>query len=575
MIAEIRKYVLYFILAVLGVSLWNAWHKEFDQTAKPAVVSSSQNTTASDSSSASDSHSATSYTPKAYKSVNLSQLKSSDAPKEASAIAAGGQLVKVKTDLFDLAINLNTGNLVDLSLVAYPASLKDKSQPFQLLTSDKKKLYVSQSGLIDADGKPIRVTYSSASTSYEMPSDKNQLDVVLKGQTAEGVQLQKIYTFRRDHYTMDVKYVVDNGSKLPWSGSFYGQVTRRPQDKSGLFSGYRAYYGASLSSPAKHYEKIKYDWLAKNMISRDVTGGWLAVQQQYFLTAWIPSADESNHYYSHTFFHTNSEGKPANAYTLGFVTPQLALNPGKTGALSARFYAGPEIADRLKQIAPGLDLTIDYGWLWPLSKAIFWVMDHIHDVVGNWGWSIILVTLLIKLAFYKLSESSYRSMARMRTMAPQLQALKDRFGDDKQKLSQETMALYKREKVNPAGGCLPMLIQVPFFIALYYVLIESVQLRQAPFIFWIHDLSVKDPYYVLPILMGISMFIQQKMTPAPMEKAQARAMMLLPVLFTVMFLNFPAGLTLYWLTNNCLTILQQWHVMRRVDHGKSKPSKKK
>ena len=257
-----------------------------------------------------------------------------------------------------------------------------------------------------------------------------------------------------------------------------------------------------------------------------------------------------NNYYSHTQFKTNDKGKEANIYTVGFVAPAVSVAPGATVSTDARLYAGPEIAKVLKAIAPGLDLSVDYGWLWMLSKLIFTVMAYIDTVVHNWGFSIILVTLIIKLCFYKLSEHSYRSMAKMKKLAPKIKLLKDKYPDDKQALSKATMEMYRKEKVNPAGGCLPMVVQIPFFFALYYVLIESVQLRQAPFIFWVRDLSVHDPYYVLPILVGLSMFLQQRMSPPPPDPAQAKMMMLLPVIFTVFFLKFPAGLTLYWLTNN-------------------------
>jgi YidC/Oxa1 family membrane protein insertase len=279
----------------------------------------------------------------------------------------------------------------------------------------------------------------------------------------------------------------------------------------------------------------------------------------------VPSAHQQNNYYSHTDFHNNAQGKAANIYTVGFTAPSMTVAPGKTITTSARLYAGPEIASVLKTVAPGLDLAVDYGWLWMLSKLIFTVMAYIESVIHNWGFAIVLTTLVIKLCFYKLSEHSYKSMAKMKKLAPKIKALKDRI-DDRTELSKATMELYRKEKVNPAGGCLPMVVQIPFFFALYYVLINSVQLRQAPFIFWVKDLAVHDPYYVLPVLVGLSMFLQQKMSPPPPDPAQAKMMMFLPVVFTVFFARFPAGLTLYWLTNNLLTVLQQWYVMRKFDN---------
>ena len=296
--------------------------------------------------------------------------------------------------------------------------------------------------------------------------------------------------------------------------------------------------------------------MAEDNLSLNTKGGWVVMQQHYFLSAWVPNEQQINHYYTSV--------SPNDVYTIGFLGPQLNVAAGDKLVTKTKFYAGPQLTDRLHSIAPNLDLTVDYGWLWFISMGIFWLMKKIHLVIGNWGWSIILVTICIKAVFYKLSATSYRSMAKMRKLTPKIQALKQRFGDDKQKMSQETMKLYKKEKVNPFGGCLPILIQIPFFIALYYVLIESVELRQAPFIFWIHDLSIKDPFYVLPLLMGISMLIQQKLSPPPPDPMQAKMMMLLPIVFTVFFLNFPAGLVLYWVCNNTLSILQQWYVMRTI-----------
>ncbi|MDF1653896.1 MAG: membrane protein insertase YidC [Coxiellaceae bacterium] len=577
MTAEIRKYVLYAILAILAVFIWNAWDKQ--QTVKNGL-SHSQSATAVQSTAAatttvpsSGSKQASDYAPQAYQAKDATQGQAlATATKSVTKLASStGELVKVKTDVFDIAIDMNSGNLVNLALPKYPVSVKQKDKPYTLLNTDKQTLYVAQSGLIGANGKPVKLKYSSNQSSYSMSPGENQLVVTLNATTASGLQVKKIYSFVRNNYLINVAYQLKNAGATAWTGSFYGQDTRHPAGKHGFSMGYRAYSGTAISSKAKPYEKVKYDWLNTNMISRNIHGGWLAIQQQYFLTAWVPNKNQVNHYYSHTAFGTDSDGKDANTYTMGVITPETTLAPGKTATMGAQYYAGPEIAKVLKTIAPGLDLTIDYGWLWPLSKAVFWVMEHIHSLIGNWGWSIVLTTLLIKIIFYKFSESSYKSMGKMRDLAPKMTALKERYKDDKQKLSQATMELYKKEKVNPAGGCLPMLIQIPFFIALYYVLIESVQLRQAPFIFWIVDLSVKDPYYVLPILMGITMFIQQKMTPTPMDSAQAKAMMILPVVFTAMFLNFPAGLTLYWLTNNLLTIGQQWLVMHRTENAKNKP----
>jgi YidC/Oxa1 family membrane protein insertase len=279
--------------------------------------------------------------------------------------------------------------------------------------------------------------------------------------------------------------------------------------------------------------------------------------QHYFISAWVPPKDAVSNYYSRV----SSNG----LYTIGMIGSPLNVAPGQQASFDTTLYTGPALATQLSATAPGLQLTIDYGWLWFISVIIFWMMQHIYDVIGNWGWSIVLVTVIIKAMFYGLSAKSYRSMSLMKRLQPKMEALKQKFGDDRQKLTQATLELYREEKVNPMSGCLPIIIQIPVFIALYWVLVESVQLRQAPFIFWIHDLSAKDPYYVLPVLMGISMFIQQRLNPPAPDPMQAKIMMLMPVVFTVLFANFPSGLMLYWFVNNTLSFLQQWHILRKIE----------
>jgi YidC/Oxa1 family membrane protein insertase len=311
-----------------------------------------------------------------------------------------------------------------------------------------------------------------------------------------------------------------------------------------------------LYSQEDKYEKIKFDAMRESNLNRTVTGGWAAMIQHYFLAAWIPSQDETNTYY------TKAPGD--NRYIIGMVGAVKTIAPGETGTLDARLYVGPKLQDHLQQVAKGLELTVDYGILTIISEPLFWVLKHIHSIVGNWGWSIIIITIMLKALFYKLSETSYKSMAHMRKVQPRLQALKERYGDDKQKLNEAMMKMYREEKINPLGGCLPILVQIPVFIALYWMLLESVEMRQAPFMLWIKDLSTADPYYVLPVLMGITMLIQHRLNPTPMDPIQARVMMILPIAFTFFFMFFPAGLVLYWVVNNTLSIAQQWYITRVV-----------
>jgi YidC/Oxa1 family membrane protein insertase len=319
------------------------------------------------------------------------------------------------------------------------------------------------------------------------------------------------------------------------------------------------YTGGAIYSEEKKYEKIKFDDIAEADLNRDIKGGWLAMLQHYFVSAWVPPAEQVHHYYS--------KALKTGRFVLGAYSPNKTVSAGEQVNFESRFYAGPKLQHQLEAISKGLELTADYGWLTIIAKPIFWVLEKIHGIVQNWGWSIILLTVLIKLAFYKLSETSYKSMANMKKVAPRLQTLKERYGDDKQRLNQAMMEMYKKEKINPLGGCLPMLVQIPVFISLYWVLLEAVELRQAPWIFWIQDLSIKDPYFVLPLLMGITMFIQQKLNPAPPDPMQAKIMMSLPIVFTVFFAFFPSGLVLYWFVNNLLSILQQWYITKKIEEA--------
>jgi YidC/Oxa1 family membrane protein insertase len=353
---------------------------------------------------------------------------------------------------------------------------------------------------------------------------------------------------------------VENGSGKSWTAREYRQLMRTEAvDTNGESQFLYTYTGGAIYSPDKKFEKISLDDIANNQLSREVTGGWIAMLQHYFLASWVPPKDQANHFYTNAL--------PDGRYVLGAYTQPITVADGTRHTFTTSFVAGPKIQDKLAAVAPGLDLTVDYGWLTILAQPIFWLLTKIHSVLGNWGWSIIALTVLIKLAFYKLSEASYKSMANMRKMTPRIQALKDRYGDDKQRMNQAMMELYKKEKINPLGGCLPILVQIPVFIALYWVLLESVELRQAPFVLWIKDLSVKDPYFVLPLIMGVSMFIQQKLNPAPPDPMQAKIMMSLPFVFTIFFAFFPAGLVLYWVVNNILSITQQWVITRRIEQA--------
>jgi len=548
---NIKRTILYFALFAVGFVLWQTWEKDYPPAQTQASTNAQATPTSADVPPLSAQEQAKATT------ASITTVQNQPVPQTTTPTH---QVVTVDTDVLHLAIDTQGGNLVNANLPKYPLSTDTPNTPITLLNDNPNTLYVAQSGLIGSTGPDTQAgqaIYTSTQSKYQLAPDQNKLEIPLIWQNKDGLIVRKIFTVYRGKYNVDVQYQIDNKSSQPWSGQLYTQLRQKPPQTSNSIFSLHTYNGAAISSAAEPYEKIAFTKMEKENLDRSVQGGWLAMQQRYFLSAWIPPQEQTNRYYSRV----DSDG----IYTIGTVGPVINLTPATSGKASATFYGGPEKADSLKALAPHLDLTVDYGWLWPISLAIFWVMKHIYSVVGNWGWAIVLVTLLIKLVFYKLSETSYRSMAKMRKLAPKLQALKDRYGDDRQKMSQATMELYKKEKANPLSGCLPILVQIPFFIALYYVLIESVELRQAPFILWIHDLSTRDPYFVLPILMGISMFLQQRLNPAPPDPMQAKIMMFLPVIFTIFFISFPSGLVLYWLVNNCLSVLQQWYITRQVE----------
>ena len=550
---DIRKIVLYIALAVVVMSLWGDWQKDYGAIIPTTATVKQQAQT----------RTSTNDVP-SIPATTIKKVTTAAAKPRANQ----GQLVHVKTDTLDLIIDSRGGNIINVKLPKYTISLKDKT-PITLLNDSQEKQYIAQSGLLSKVGPATekgQALYHIAKTNYIMTPDQKEMQVILTWQ-GQGVSVEKIFTFNRGSYAIDITYKMTNNSDKTWAGHMYGQIKRKEvTEKTSLFY-LHTFVGASISTQTKAYNKLSYKDLREENVNISSVGGWLAFQQRYFLSTWVPKQNETNHYYSNI-----NNG----VYTLGYIGPEVSVAPGASAETGAKFYVGPEIADNLNVLAPHLGLTVDYGWLWIISVAIFWVMKYIYNIIGNWGWAIVITTLLIKLIFYKFSEKSYRSMAKMRKLMPRMKVIKERYGDDKQKMSQATMELYKKEKINPVSGCLPMIIQIPFFIALYWVLIESVELRHTPFIFWIHDLSAKDPFYILPILMGISMFIQQKLNPPPPDPTQAKMMMLLPVVFTAMFLNFPAGLVLYWLVNNIASGLQQWFIMYRVEkEGKKSKSSKR
>ena len=489
--------------------------------------------------------------------------------KTADPVATStGRIIQIHTDVLQLAIDLEGGDIVELDLPKYLAKI-DEPNPYVMLEQNATRTYIAQSGLIGADGidKSGRPTYTTPSSIYTLQENENELIVKLQFQTDAGVGVTKRYTLRRGDYLIDVDYLVENGSGSRWQANLFGQLKRdnspAPSSGSSGGMGLQPFLGAATTQPDDHFTKFTFDDMAEEPFKATLPGGWIAMVQHYFLSAWVPDQSQN---------HTYSTRVTSSGFNIaGFTSPALVLDPGQQGEVGAAFYAGPKDQYRLKEISPYLELSVDYGWLWWIAQPLFWLLTNIHDFVGNWGVAIILLTVLIKAAFFKLSATSYRSMANMRRVQPKMQDIREQFADDKQKQSQAMMELYKKEKINPMGGCLPILVQMPVFIALYWTLMESVELRQAPFILWIQDLSVMDPYFVLPLMMGASMFFMQMLNPPPPDPMQAKIMKWMPVMFTFFFLWFPAGLVLYWVVNNLLSMAQQYVITRQIEAKAAKP----
>jgi YidC/Oxa1 family membrane protein insertase len=467
--------------------------------------------------------------------------------------------VHVTTDLLNVEISTLGGTLINATLPQYPLSKENPDIPVQLLSNKPGEEYVLASGLVDGNRNgPTHLTLlNSAGTVYTLSDGQDEVRVPLSWSDGAGLSVEKIYHFRRGRYDIGVEYRVTNNSTQPWRGLSYIQLRQdyQPVERSMFNVDTYSFVGPVIYDGEK-YEKIDPDDMEDEPVDLSVAGGWIAAIEHHFLTAAVPPADEVYTY----------DGKfVGGKITLRGTGPALTIAPGETRIIESKLFVGPKLQNQLEETAPGLALTVDYGMLTILAQPLFWLLGKVHDLIGNWGWSIILVTFLIKLVFYKLTEASGRSMAKMRKLQPRLKALQERYKDDRQALSQQMMELYKREKVNPAAGCLPMLIQIPFFISFYWVLLESVEMRQAPFALWITDLSSRDPYFVLPLLMGIAMFVQQKLNPAPPDPIQAKVMSILPIMFTGFFAFFPSGLVLYWLTNSVLSVLQQWNINRKMN----------
>ena len=466
-----------------------------------------------------------------------------------------GKLTHLQNSKIAMSFNEESGEIINAKLKHF-SKTSQRKEAIQLYNNNPDHFYFAETGFTDSNHQIQPIQYSLKKITSS--------EATLEGKLEEITVIKKI-SLEKNTYVAHVDYQIQNNAQKTWKGQFFQQITKKLEDKksSSLFHALTTYEGTAISNPnGKHYQKISYKDLKNKSFSEKIKGGWLGIQQHYFLSAWLLDNKITHNYYA------NHLGE--DTYSIGAISSQIEVAPDSTGHYSSRIYIGPELLNHLNAAAPALDLTVDFGWLWWFAKPILSLLVFLNTYINNWGWSIIAVTFLIKLIFYKLSAKSFHSMANMRKIQPKIEALKKRCGDNKEEFGRETMALYQKEKVNPFSGCLPMLVQIPVFISLYYVLLESVQLRHANFIFWIHDLSIPDPYFVLPVMMGLIMFVQQKMSPPPPDPAQAKMMMIFPVLFTVIGLNFSSGLALYMLTNVTLSIAQQAYITRSYERKQQK-----
>ncbi|WP_300729526.1 membrane protein insertase YidC [Pseudomonas sp.] len=557
---DIKRTILIVALAVVSYVMVLKWNQDYGQAALPTQnVAASSNTASALPDTVSGNN--------ASNSADVPSATADNSTPTETPVAASKDLINVKTDVLDIAIDPQGGDIAQLRLPLYPRRQDHPDVPFQLFDNGNERTYLAQSGLTGVDGPDARPAgrpvFSAEKKTFELAPGQDELVVDLKF-SENGINYIKRFTLKRGLYDVQVSYLIDNESDKPWNGNLFAQLKRDASSdpSSSTATGTATYLGAALWTSAEPYKKVSMKDIDKAQLKETVQGGWVAWLQHYFVTAWIPQKGDNN------VVQTRKDNQ--GNYIIGFTGPTLTVEPGKTAETSATLYAGPKSQGVLKELSPGLELTVDYGILWFIAQPIFWLLQHIHSLVGNWGWSIIFLTMLIKGIFFPLSAASYKSMARMRAVAPKLAALKEQFGDDRQKMSQAMMELYKKEKINPLGGCLPILVQMPVFLSLYWVLLESVEMRQAPFMLWITDLSIKDPFFILPIIMGATMFIQQRLNPTPPDPMQAKVMKLMPIIFTFFFLWFPAGLVLYWVVNNCLSIAQQWYITRKVEAATKK-----
>ncbi len=571
---NMRSFLLIALL-VTGFFLWEAWQRDFGPNAgadAPLPQSTAQSNAGSDTPSSTPAPApATAAADVPSAPLNAAPAPSAIAGDDIASVAATppASLITVETDVLRLRIDPRGANVVSADLLAYPITPKDPATVVQLLSDDASQFFVAQSGFVSAAGAAPdhRSEFRSERSEFRLPDDAASIEVPLVWEDASGVRVTRTFRLERGSYTVNVAHRIENNSDVPWSASEYRQLQRTSPlvDRKFSFTNPEQYsfIGVSWYSPDGGFQKLAFEDFVDEPLARTVTGGWIAQQQHYFMAAWIPPVTENTSFSSQVV-----QMSDPPRYLVRAMAPTITVPPRSEASTSARLYLGPKVQEHLDEIAPGLTLSVDYGMMTLIASPLFWVLQKLYNITGNWGWAIVLITIIIKLLFFKLTEAQYRSFAKMRKLTPRLAALKERYGDDKQKLNQAMMEMYQKEKINPLGGCLPILVQIPVFIALYWVLLESVELRQAPFILWITNLSERDPYFILPILNGLAMYATQKLTPtAGMDPMQARIMQMMPIVFSIMFAFFPAGLVLYWTVNGVLGLAQQYVITKRIEAG--------
>jgi len=540
-----QRLILFFVFSFSVFMLLDAWQRE-QQPARPPAADAGKEEKA--------------VPPSARPPVPGDKLTATQGavPQQGRGIPETGVTIRVETDLLIAHLSSQGGDVRRLQFKNHRDTL-ERSKDFVLFETSAERTYIAQAGLIGSGLPNHRTLYTATGDNYQLAAGQEQVEVRLAAPAAEGVQVTKVYRFRRGSYLIDVDFEIANAGAAAIQPYAYFQLVRDDKSPAGDSAMVPTFTGVALYSDKDKFQKLAFADIEKGKAqhTKNSDDGWIAMLQHYFFSAWLPRSGVPREFYTRRL----EDG----LYSAGVIVPVGAVATGASATVTVPLYAGPEEQEKLAKIAPGLDLTIDYGWLTVIAVPLFWFLAWLNQWVGNWGVAIILLTVIIKLLFYPLSAASYRSMGKMRVLAPKLQKLKDQYGEDRQRLQQAMMALYKTEKINPLGGCMPIVVQIPVFIALYWVLLASVELRQAPFMLWIDDLAAPDPWFILPILMAVTMFVQTWLNPEPPDPVQARVMKIMPIVFSVFFFFFPAGLVLYWLVNNVLSIAQQWQITRVLE----------